>query len=113
MTLTHEDLERIEALGYSRDDFMVAAEDGFSELRNVNGLCFFYDKDRQECRIYEDRPEGCKYYPVVYDVSRDRCVVDRDCPSWETMDATTIRKLCPKVRALVKTLMKEAAERER
>ncbi|TFF84440.1 YkgJ family cysteine cluster protein [Candidatus Thorarchaeota archaeon] len=113
MTLTQKDIERIEGLGYSRDDFVVQAEDGFLELRNIDGLCFFYDPENRECRIYVNRPEGCRYYPVVYDAQERRCVVDRDCPSWETMDDATIARLCPEVTSLVETLMREAAQNER
>lgn len=108
MTLTQEDIKRIEGLGYSRGDFIVDAEDGFSELRNLDGLCFFYDSVKRKCRIYKHRPEGCQYYPVVYDVRKKKCVVDRDCPSWETMDEATIERICPKVKSLVEKLVKEA-----
>ncbi len=112
MTLTREDTERIEALGYDRTDFLVRVMAGFCELKNVDGNCYFYDPESKECRIYEHRPEGCKYYPIIYDARRKKCIIDRDCPSGETMTREEVRKVCHKVRKLVETLRQEAAHGE-
>ena len=112
MTLTREDVERIEALGYNRTDFLVRVMAGFCELNNVDGFCYFYDRETKECRIYEDRPEGCKYYPNIYDMRRKKCIIDRDCPSGETVTREEVRKVCHKVRKLVETLRQEAAHGE-
>ncbi|MHA1903465.1 MAG: YkgJ family cysteine cluster protein [Candidatus Thorarchaeota archaeon] len=112
MTLTRKDAERIDALGYSREDYMVRSNDGFCELRNINGNCYFYDDDSKACRIYEDRPDGCRFYPIIYDFKKRKCVVDKDCPSRDTMGREEIRKSCKKVRHLVETLVREAAHNE-
>lgn len=112
MTLTREDAERIEALGYDRDVFLVKVKDGFCELKNVDGFCYFYDIESKKCRIYEHRPEGCKYYPIIYDSRRKKCIIDRDCPSGETETREEVRKVCHKVRKLVETLIQEAAHGE-
>ena len=112
MTLTREDAERIEGLGYDRTDFLVRVMAGFCELKNVDGFCFFYDKETKECRIYENRPEGCRYYPIIYDARRKKCIIDRDCPSGETVTREEVRKVCHKVRKLVDTLRQEAAHGE-
>ncbi len=108
MTLTRSDIRRIEALGFRADEFTRQAPDGFVELRNVDGLCYFYDPEKKVCRIYEHRPEGCRYYPVVYDYRMKTCVVDRDCPSGVTVTADEIAELCPRVRRLVETLVGES-----
>lgn len=112
MTLTRDDAERIDKLGYSRKDYLLHAQDGFSQLSNVGGHCFFYDPATKLCRIYEFRPEGCRYYPVIYDLEKRKCVVDKDCPCATTMTREDIRKICHRVRALVKLLMTEAASGE-
>jgi len=112
MTLTREDAERIEALGYDRKDFMVRVMAGFCELRNIDGHCYFYDPDSKKCIIYEHRPEGCKYYPIIYDARKRKCVLDSDCPSIETVSREEIRKVCHKVRKLVETLRREASHNE-
>ena len=113
MTLTRTDAERIDSLGYQREDYLVRTDDGFCQLRNVDGYCYFYDSVSKLCRIYDARPEGCKYYPIIYDMQKRRCVVDRDCPSRETMTRQEIRKSCHKVKALVNRLRREALHHER
>ncbi|MHA1772288.1 MAG: YkgJ family cysteine cluster protein [Candidatus Thorarchaeota archaeon] len=113
MTLTRKDAERIDALGYSRKEYMVKTQDGFCELRNIDGHCYFYDPTTKLCKIYDARPEGCRYYPVVYHVRKRKCIVDQDCPSRETMSRDEVRKICNKVRRLVETLIREAKFGER
>jgi len=113
MTLTNEDVERIEALGYRREEFVVRASDGFLELRNIDGHCVFYEPSTRVCLVYENRPEGCRYYPVVYDARQHRCVVDEDCPSRATMTREEIRTICPEVRRLITRLIQEAMDPER
>jgi Fe-S-cluster containining protein len=112
MTLTREDVERIEALGYDKKDFLVRVMAGFCELKNVDGKCFFYDPVTKLCRIYENRPEGCRYYPIIYDMRKRKCIVDIDCPSGVTVTRDDVRKVCHKVRRLVETLREEAAHGE-
>lgn len=112
MTLTREDAERIDALGFSRSDYLVRAEDGFCELRNVDGFCYFYDTKTKLCKIYEHRPEGCRYYPVVYHARKKKCITDGDCPSRDTVSRDEIRKVCHKVRKLIERLQQEAATSE-
>ena len=112
MTLTREDADRIEALGYDRKDFLVRGMAGFCELKNIDGHCYFYNPETKECKIYESRPEGCRYYPIIYHSVKRKCLVDKDCPSGETVSREEIRKICHKVRKLVETLRREAAHNE-
>lgn len=112
MTLTKRDVERIEGIGYDKKVFLVKSKDGFCELRNVDGHCYFYDPSTKLCEIYDFRPEGCRYYPVIYDMKRRKCVIDKDCPSRETMTREEIRKVCHRVRNLVETLLQEAEHNE-
>ena len=53
MTLTKQDAIRIDALGYDRREYLVKTNDGFCELRNIDGNCFFYDPETRLCKIYE------------------------------------------------------------
>lgn len=108
MTVTKEDAERIDRQGYKREDYLVRKGDGFCELRNIDGHCIFYDMDTKMCKIYNDRPDGCRYYPVIYDMRKRKCVVDKDCPSRATMTRDEIRKVCHRVRGLIETLVREA-----
>lgn len=108
MTLTKKDVNRINSLGYSRDDYARKASDGFIELRNIDGYCYFYDRESRSCKIYDKRPEGCRYYPIVYNLHLGTCVADRDCPSADTVTKEDIRRVCPKVKELVRQLRTEA-----
>lgn len=112
MTLTKEDVDRINALGYAPKDYLVRVMGGFCELRNIEGLCYFYDADNKECSIYESRPEGCRWYPVIYHSAKRKCMTDKDCPAREALTRQEIRKVCHRVRALVEKLREEAAHGE-
>lgn len=91
MPLTEEDLSRIESLGFSREEFSVSDGD-ILRLRNVKGKCYFLD-ERNTCRIYEHRPEGCRLYPAIFD--GENVIVDTICPRWKEVriNEKTRRKL--------------------
>jgi uncharacterized protein len=106
MPLTEDDLKRIENLGFKRDEFTVKAE-GETCLRNVNRVCFFLEGGR--CRIYEGRPEGCRIYPLVYDVDSQKFVNDMVCPHSPEFRATREDK--DRLKRLIRRLDREAAKR--
>jgi Fe-S-cluster containining protein len=77
MSLCDEDVARLRALGFRAKDFVY----GYGHrkvLRNVGGHCYFLGDDG--CRIYNDRPAGCRLYPLVYDEGRRQGVLDSCCP---------------------------------
>jgi Fe-S-cluster containining protein len=76
MTLTEADVERLEATG-CRDFFCVNDDDDL-QLVNVDGHCIFLVDGR--CSVHDDRPEGCRLYPLILDLSVDRVVLDAFCP---------------------------------
>jgi uncharacterized protein len=79
MMLLDEDVTRIKELGFDEDFFTLRTDDGFKVLKNSSaGRCVFHDGSK--CTIYEDRPKGCKLYPVIYDENLMRAVKDTDCP---------------------------------
>ena len=80
MLLSLEDIKRIEKLGFSRD-FFVDEVDGWLQLKNKNGLCVFHDGSN--CTIYDQRPHGCRLYPVIYDADADCAIIDEECPHGE------------------------------
>ena len=75
MLLTEEDVERVTAAGFAASYFSLTG-DGWLELKNVGGRCVF--NDGAKCMIYDDRPEGCRTYPLVYHKGGAR--LDADCP---------------------------------
>jgi len=62
-----------------KEDFVLESN-GFFQLRNVNGYCIFLDISTKTCKIYNNRPQGCRFYPLTYDKDKKTCVFDEDCP---------------------------------
>lgn len=77
MPLSKEDIERIKGLGFGYNSFVVS-RDGWLQLKNYDGRCVF--NDGKQCLIYENRPEGCKLYPIIFDEGRNCATLDKDCP---------------------------------
>lgn len=76
MTLTEADVARLEAAGHT--GFMRLDNRGDLMLVNRAGACVFLEEGR--CRVYDVRPEGCRFYPLVLDLVLDRVVRDDGCP---------------------------------
>jgi len=76
MTLTEADRERLDAAGCR--DFFIVNDDDDLQLVNVDGHCIFLVDGL--CSVHEDRPEGCRLYPLILDLSVDRIVLDAFCP---------------------------------
>lgn len=94
MELLAEDIERIISLGYRLEEFAVE-RDGMYRLKNVDGHCVFYDPSTRLCKIYQNRPVGCRLYPLVFD--GERVSVDRTCPTWHTVSRRELERLGPYV----------------
>jgi uncharacterized protein len=103
MPLTANDLKRIEKLGFKKIDFTIEVE-GETRLRNRGKACFFL-KDGA-CSIYESRPEGCRIYPLVYDVDSHKFVYDPVCPHSADFKATREDK--DRLKRLIHRLEREA-----
>jgi Fe-S-cluster containining protein len=108
MELSNEDIEKLEKMGYRREEFAVT-DDGTTRLRNVDGWCFFYGLSEKNCRVYAKRPLGCYLYPVVY-LTDEGATVDELCPMGNTVSEKELRM---KRKILIKLLKKLDAERVR
>ncbi len=90
MLLTEADLARLRATT-GRDDFWFQADDGYLQLRTRDGPaapgapsptakpCALLAADGT-CSVWEDRPEGCRLYPAVWDSELRKSHFDVDCP---------------------------------
>lgn len=79
MLLLDEDLQRISGLGYNLDFFSSKTSEDFKILKNSKeGRCVFHDGTN--CTIYENRPAGCKLYPIVFNEDSMSAVKDYSCP---------------------------------
>jgi Fe-S-cluster containining protein len=112
MQLTEDDIKRIEKLGFKKEKFVKYDSNGFAKLKNIEGHCIFYNSFEKKCIIYEDRPIGCKLYPIIYDLQKHTVTVDQLCPSAETVTKREIRRKQKLLISTVKQLFKEAEERK-
>jgi hypothetical protein len=78
MPLSRDDISRLKGLGYDVGVFTVMGG-GAMRLSNVDDRCFFLGE--AGCTVYEDRPTGCRFYPLVLDGGR--VIVDPDCTHGE------------------------------
>ena len=83
MLLSRKDIDRIEKNNPKRlkiANFVRKTEEGLSQLKNIKGYCIFFDSAANLCTIYDVRPQGCRFYPLIYDSDKKQCVFDEECP---------------------------------
>ncbi|MFX1341008.1 MAG: YkgJ family cysteine cluster protein [Promethearchaeota archaeon] len=86
MLLSQQDIDSIiknTANIFTKEQFAFTNNEGFFQLKNNEGYCFFFDRFSKICKIYEYRPQGCRFYPLIYDFQKQKCVLDKDCPRKE------------------------------
>jgi Fe-S-cluster containining protein len=107
MELSNEDIKRLAEAGYRPKEFVVI-HDGVPQLRNVDGLCYFYSLADKKCRIYGKRPLGCYLYPVVYLVN-EGAIIDELCPMEHTISEKELRTKAKILDKLLKNIDSERA----
>ena len=110
MPLSEKDITRISGLGFNIEDFL-DEQDGFMVLRNIDGKCFFLNKGK--CKIYENRPEGCTYYPLIYDLETDEFVIDDLCTHAQDFNPDIYQPLYDPIRLFIYMLLSEKEIRRR
>lgn len=80
MLLSKKDIKRLKERGYNQNQFARFDQQGYATLKNREGYCFFYDRNKHRCNVYEDRPSGCRVYPVILDEEKG-IVLDSICQS--------------------------------
>ncbi len=111
MTLTEEEVKAIEALGFKIEEFIVL-EDFWLVLRNIDKHCFFL-KDGK-CSIYDVRPKGCRYYPLILDLEKDQIIIDNDCPHVKYVNKEVFHELSSEIRNhVIQLLLEQQKRRER
>ena len=105
MILSQKDIQRIATSGFKATDFCFYDEEGFPRLRNVNNACFFLRENK--CQIYSSRPQGCRYYPLIYDSSLDKVVLDTDCPLANQLSQKIILTFEKEIKKFIKLLLSE------
>jgi hypothetical protein len=106
MQLSLDDIRRLEKLGYDRRAF-VGITDGFYTLRNRNGACFFFNLESRSCRVYASRPEGCRYYPIIYSLDKGCPVIDDgECHRASTVTEHELKMTTPKLTRLISRILR-------
>ena len=109
MELSSHDIRRLEGAGYHRDQFSVL-DNHVIRLMNVDGWCYFYSFAERKCRVYRNRPLGCRLYPVVYSVD-EGAMVDGLCPMRHTVLEREFRTKGSALRKLLRKIDEESALR--
>ena len=87
-----------------KEDFTFKNINKQYQLRNIEGYCFFFDYSNKECKIYKFRPQGCKFYPLIYDINKKKCRLDEECPRNNLFykDNQTLRNECQNLKMFLK-----------
>jgi Fe-S-cluster containining protein len=99
MILSKNDINRImkNSTKYlQKEDFVFKNKDGFFQLKNISEYCVFFDILSKQCKIYEYRPQGCRFYPLIFDFEEQDCILDIDCPRPHIFyqDKNNLKKTC-------------------
>ena len=87
-----------------REEDFVLESNGFLQLRNINGHCIFLDISTKMCKIYINRPQGCRFYPLIYDKDKRICVFDEDCSRTHLFyqSGDEFEKICKQIKKFVR-----------
>lgn len=110
MLLSKEDIKRLEGKGYRREFFALFDKEGYARLRNLHRHCVFYDVENRRCKVYRDRPLGCRLYPVIYDEEKGM-VVDEVCHAEGKLNKKQMKRQGQKVLKLLERVDTEAESR--
>ena len=111
MALSEKDIERI-MKNYppeiKKKDFAILNDEGYYQLINIESRCYFFDEMNKSCRIYEFRPTGCKFYPLIFDHEINECIFDNTCPRPHLFyqNKKKKRKTCQKIRKFIEIDLK-------
>ena len=102
MILSARDVDRIKNIDPKNrrtTNFVKKTADGLFQLKNLDEYCVFFDPTTKVCKIYAIRPQGCRFYPLIYDSDKKICVLDQDCPRTELFypNKNSRSKTCEKV----------------
>jgi len=112
MLLSKKDIALLEKQGFSINYFVNYDRQGFAQLKNMDGYCVFYNRDRQRCRVYVNRPAGCRVYPVILD-EETGIILDDICPERDTITEVEKSLKGRKVINLLGNIDREAAVRQK
>jgi Fe-S-cluster containining protein len=112
MLLSKKDINRLEKIGFSQNQFVAFDKHGYAQLRNREGYCFFYDWLNHQCSVYVERPAGCRVYPVILDEATG-IILDNICESRKSITQSEKNLKGKRVIRLLEIIDSEAHERRK
>ncbi|UCC18372.1 MAG: YkgJ family cysteine cluster protein [Promethearchaeota archaeon] len=111
MILSHQDINSIInsiPKKISKDYFVFKNSEGHFQLKNFDGHCIFFNFTLKTCNIYEFRPQGCIFYPFIYDFIKKKCVFDNDCPRTHLFyqNEKDLKKICKNLKIFLTKQLK-------
>jgi Fe-S-cluster containining protein len=110
MLLSKEDIKRLEKRDFNQNQFVNYDKQGYAQLKNSNGHCVFYDLQNHKCKVYVDRPTGCRVYPVIVHEEKG-IILDRLCQSRKSITLSEKKLKGKRVTKLLEIIDSEALER--
>ncbi|HEX7483294.1 MAG TPA: YkgJ family cysteine cluster protein [Candidatus Bathyarchaeia archaeon] len=110
MLLCKKDIKSLEKRGLNQRQFINFDKNGYAMLKNRDGYCVFYDLENRKCSVYEDRPKGCRVYPVILE-EETGIILDDICQSRNTITFEEKKIKGEKVIRLLEIIDAEALER--
>lgn len=107
MLLSNADIEKIEKITKQARHQFSYIRDGYIYLKNRGQYCIFLNPAENKCTIYDTRPQGCRFYPIVFDPIANNAVVDRDCTNKDHIPQEMTRQNLPELREFILLLEKE------
>ena len=87
-----------------REDFIFRNKKGHFQLKSIVNHCVFFDTITKTCEIYYARPQGCRFYPLIFDYDKKKCVFDKDCPRTHLFyqNNDRLERSCKKIKKFIK-----------
>ena len=111
MLLSNADLDRIERETKQVRRQFSYLRDGYFYLKNRGQYCIFLNPAANNCSIYNIRPQGCRFYPIIFDPFLNCAVVDIDCTNRDNIPQEMTLKNLPELREFILLLEKERRTR--
>jgi Fe-S-cluster containining protein len=108
MILSKQDIYRIKKYAPKilvRKKFVFKNDEGLFQLKNLGSHCIFLDFKSKRCKIYNIRPKGCDFYPLIYDSLTSQCIIDKDCPRPQLFyrNKEELKEACESLKKFLKT----------
>jgi Fe-S-cluster containining protein len=111
MILSQQDIDLIIKCYPNRirkQDFVFKNDNGNFQMRNLDNQCFFFDFLTKKCKIYGYHPQGCRFYPLIYDFQKKDCNFDKDCPRTHLFyqDKKILTEICVNLKNFIRIQLK-------